>query len=346
MEEQARLGGRCTQQGCDAARSGTCIDGLKIDDCSHFVIGEPEPEAVEPPSVAAEPKEELISCGPGPALSIAQADAFLRARPAHVIAFVGVPDVGKTTLMSSMYELARRGLMAELGFAGTETMRGFEERCHLSRAASGGDVADTRRTSRRSPLTFLHLNLASKRSGGLHDFLISDRTGEDFDAVIDEPGRCTSLPELLRSNCISILVDGSALADAGKLHAHINKARLLFMSLNQHGLLGPGKRIQLVLTKWDLLSRSQIVHTAVEIFADLTEELRARLPDGAPLTAHKIASRRSTEAVRYGAGIEELIAAWLPPPASIHYTSPSYGQLAFDNEYDGLMRRFAAQAPT
>src|SRR5258708_3096790 len=113
MDEQSRLRGHCTQAGCEAAKTGTCIENLRMEECTHFVIARGvETDGTKAKVDAAEITEELVSIGPGATLDVAQADAFLRARPATLVAFIGIPDAGKTTLISTMYELARRRLMA------------------------------------------------------------------------------------------------------------------------------------------------------------------------------------------------------------------------------------------
>ena len=65
-------------------------------------------------------------------MSAEEADAFLRMRRAQVIALVGGNDVGKTTLLASLYELAHRDMLRDCRFAGSETLRAFEARCFLS----------------------------------------------------------------------------------------------------------------------------------------------------------------------------------------------------------------------
>lgn len=335
--------GRCTQPGCNAGSTGICIDNLRLEECPNFRVeaSAEDAEAIQPPEPTS--PEEFVTIGGGEAFSAAEADAFLRARAARLIALVGGPEVGKTTLLAMTYEMLRRHRFCNLTFAGCDTIRGFEGRCHLSRMASGREIPDTQHTSRRSPVAFLHLRVAQLRNAP-EDLLISDRTGEDFNDVLDRPERCTDFPELGRCDAIALLVDGAKLADQSHANFQISRARRLFMSLHQHGLFPRSRLVQLVLTKLDVLEQSHDGKNGIERFQELSAELQDRGRNDLQLSAHRVAARPVGGNLPVGSGLEDLMRAWLPVRSRPSYISPIVGADGSEtNAFDALMKRFSAE---
>ena len=156
--------------------------------------------------------DDVVFLRGGNHMDVTTADAFLRTRRARVVALIGGNDVGKTTLLASLYEMAGLDQLEDFAFAGCETLRGFEERCHLSRAASNRLEPDTQRTRRALDLRFLHLRLL--KQGQLLDLLFAERAGEDYIEMLDSP-TAIDMPEISRADSIALLVDGADLSQPG-----------------------------------------------------------------------------------------------------------------------------------
>ena len=310
--------GHCSQSGCDAGETGTCIENLRLEECTHFTASATaDPEGAD--SVVLPTDEELVHIGGGIAMSIDVADAFLRIRQGTIVALVGGPGVGKTTLIASLYELVRLGRLGEVRFAGCDTIRAFEERCHLSRAASGREQPDTQRTPRKAPPEFLHLRLAA--AIGTVDFLLSDRTGENYVDMLDAPSSCREMPELMRCDCISLLVDGDQLTAPERRHIQVTRTRRLWRTLAENAVLGRSwVAAQVVLTKLDVLQASPEADRAAAAFDSLAADLRRDCPKQIAFSEHRIASRPTGGALAFGVGLSELVQAWLPVPGQRKYS--------------------------
>jgi hypothetical protein len=338
-----RVIGRCNQAGCDAGITGVCINDLRLEECPNFQVGEAPEDDIRP--VEAEesaPSQDLVVVGGGESLSVTDTDAFLRGRRARVVALIGGPEVGKTTLVAMIYEMARRRMLGRFGFAGSETIRGLEEYCFLSRMASERGQPDTPHTSRMSPLAFLHLRLADFITKNFVDVLMSDRSGEAFTGVLDQPQNCLSLPELRRSASLVLLVDGAKLAEPRAINLHISQVRRLFMVLAQHQILEPHKFVQLTLTKLDILHRANSKGDALHRFTELCEELRERAGSSVRVTLHKTAARPVRNTMPLGVGLEALVASWFEPEFPRKFVSP-IGPPVIGNKsvpLDRLMARF------
>jgi hypothetical protein len=332
--------GRCTQTGCDAATTGVCIDKLPLNECPNFKFPDAPAVAEEPTGAAKEPpSEDWVLVGGGINLSSAKADEFVRGTPTRMVALVGGPEVGKTTLIAMLYELARRRMLERFRFLGSETLRALEERCHLSRTASGNIKPDTPHSSRKTPLAFLHLKLADQRGGrGIH-LLMSDRTGEDFDDVLNEPEKIKAIAEVHRCENLALLVDGELLAHPDRCNDHISRVRRTFMILKQFGAIVPGKNVQVVITKGDLLANSPFRNEATRRLEELGKELVARAQ---PLVEPKFVrtAARPSPSTPLGLGLEELLTTWLEPATQKGFNSP-VPVLAAACSSDPLMVRFA-----
>ncbi|WP_313534371.1 TRAFAC clade GTPase domain-containing protein [Sphingomonas sp.] len=303
----------CRQPGCGGPISGVCINQLPFDECPDVVPPE-DAEPGEPASAETEP--DTVSTGRMGVLSIHEADAFLRAYGGLVLAVVAAPNAGKTTFASALYDLLRRGLLEGFGFAGSETIKGLEERCFDSRVASGEDKPTTLRTRSVSPLIFIHLRIAVP-DGRQLDVLLSDRSGEHFDRALNTPAQFADFHEIGRANAILLLVDGQKLVTSHQ--AEIAGARKLILALAQSGYLA-NKNVHLVVTKTDLLEGA-LQRTLVEQrVAVLAEEVQRR-GKKTHVEVHLIACRARKGQSSFGEGVQRLIEANLPAVTDQSFTT-------------------------
>lgn len=296
---------RCRQPGCEGPASGVCIDGFTVSDCPNVsLIVEPEPaesSAYAEPQMGtgdADGSADFVPTRDGQVLDLQICDQLMRVRGGELICLLAGPSSGKTTLIAAIYEIARRGLFPSISFAGSESIFGFEQRCHLSRAVSDRLTPDTQRTRRRAGLAFLHLDLVLY--GSRRDFYFADRSGETYEALISNPSSASTLPEIVRSDQIWILVDGDRLK-SGR-HAVIAETRRLFLALAQEVELST-KVVRILITKSDLLTENEDLD-----LTPLIQQTVAQLQDrsGVKIDARRISARSwETSAV----SIQEIEAA-------------------------------------
>lgn len=262
----------CHQPGCGGPASGVCIENFRFEECPHLVVST---ENFEGESYAV-PEDELESAqgdyvptSLGATLDSSGCDAFLRRRKATVVAVIAGPEVGKTTLLATLYELARRGKMSGVEFAGSETILGFEQRCYLARAGSSLDVPDTPRTRVSGP-HYLHLRLLIEDE--YNDLLLADRPGENYTRAIEAPAVLRGYEEVVRAEHLLLLVDGREFAS--NPHAVSAGTRRLYRGLLENGLRRE-QQIHLVVTKIDLFDGDELDELRAKAH-DLWTELKAR----------------------------------------------------------------------
>lgn len=307
----------CRQPGCGGPASGQCLEHFSFDECPNLVdlsavaVVPKAPDGPDDALVIGDPAIELVPVSTGPAFSLQEADAFLRRRDAVLVSLLAGPEAGKTTLIAAMYELARRRAFTDLRFAGTESIRGFEERCHLSRHACGADHADTQRT-RSGPPQLLHLRLA--RQAQSFDLLLADRAGEFVTRALEQPHSIATYPEVARADHLLLLVDGAELFHRAPQAS--SDVKRLFQALEQNNLLS-SRPLHIVVTKRDMFKDAQL-DTLEQRAQRLTQFFRERHPS---VQLHLTGARAREEGNGFGEGIESLLHALLPEPTTPVYLS-------------------------
>jgi len=324
----------CRLKGCDGPRSGVCINNLKFDECPDVIpLEEAEAVAAAPAAEALAISREMVQTGGGRSLDAVSCDALLRARGGTVVGLVAGPEVGKTTMIATIYELVHRGRLPGFRFAGSETLCGYEERCHLARLASNGVRPDTRHTPTAEQLSFIHLRLAT--ASGIRDVIFSDRSGEHFDNVLAQPAGIVDFAELGRADTVLLLIDLLQLLKSP--HQPTSQTRRLFMAMDQHGLLD-GKPVRLIGTKADLATSSTMVRRANTALTGLADDLGRRSTNGATVTPLSIASRPRRGSTQIGEGLQELMKIILIEKDPPHFTvGTAWPDKA--TELDALVRR-------
>ncbi len=242
------------------------------------------------------------------------------ARKTRVIVLAGPVASGKTTLLCCLYQLYQEGPFSDTTFAGSRSLRAFEEVAHESRATSGLEVPTTRRTS-RSQTGFLHLRLKPDGSEAL-DVMFSDLSGEPYLEVINRPSQAASLPAIHRADSVVIVVDGSALVDPRLRHTSAFRTQVLLRALLEHGGIRADADVDIVLTKWDRVKAAgeESVAFAAKFLQELAEGAATNYDTASFVTCGQSLADPS---VPTGSGLDSLVKRW-----SRRKRPPTFGPLA------------------
>lgn len=309
----------CSNADCNQASDGKCVEGYEIEECPHVeqISIDDIPETVEPDTILAQP-EPTITLASGEALDRDKASILQRRRVSRSIGLIGPNDSGKTSLIAGVYDLLQEGPVSGAAFAGSSTLIGFEMVCHLARAISRRTVPHTERTSRGADATFFHLDLHQK-DVGLTSLFIGDRSGEDYLAATDQISQADQFFEIRRADCITLLVNGSQLADPGQRHEVRAATPQIVDALVEARAIRAGCRLAIVLTKKDSVVASLYADRVQNDFDGLvksiTESHAAYLGEVKSFTV--AASPKDCDQVARGEGVGDLVLFWLhaSPPA-------------------------------
>lgn len=316
----------CSNLDCNVGSTGVCIDAFtpvlgcpniidnesvsesEVDDRETVEVAEVEHFEVSTPE---KPADIRINVAAGTVLPLIEATNLLRKYNSKVIACVGPSDVGKTTLLASIYEYFNNTIVKPYAFAGSKTLYSFEQICHLSRSASGAISPDTLRTPTTGLASFYHL--AFDKSGIRKDILFADRAGEEYTAILDDSSTCADLYEIKRSDVLLLLVDSSQLAGTDR-HAAKRNTRKLIELLNAENMLLKGLKLVIVMTRYDKVeieTRKTADSTFKAIHSDITQLLSAK---GIVVDKHIVAARPDNEEeFDAGYGVKELLSIILEP---------------------------------
>ena len=235
----------CGRADCTVSETGKCLLEYDPEACPERTVGGDESEGNGP---------EKENFPPSRACTLSDARTLMTQDYVRMVGVLGEPDAGKTACLVSLYLLLGRNRLEGFGFAGSTTLRGFEE---ISRGARRWDRAHppeeltdrTELTGDRSA-SFLHLRLA--RTGGSGDpveLLMSDLPGEWTTELITKR-RVGRLAFLKRADVIWLVVDGRRLEQPETRQLSERRMKLVVARLGTY--LGETKpRLLLVITRRD-----------------------------------------------------------------------------------------------
>jgi hypothetical protein len=272
---------------------------------------------------AAEPTEIAPTTGPvgatkfihlyaGNELTGEDADAVTLRSPAHLVVFAGAAESGKTTVLASIYDRLSEGPFAEIQFAGSRSLLGFEQICHLNRLVSGGTRPDTPHTPLSEEASYYHLALRAKDHGSRRrHILLSAISGELFRLATNSRDDCERLTFLRRANTLVVLIDGARLAVPTQRTQAQSEASSILESFLDANMIGSRCRVEFVFSKLDLLLKAGEV---AKRFLETTElKFQQRFAGRVPnLAFRRIAARPENESTNgpFKDGLADAFVAW------------------------------------
>ncbi|CAE6879689.1 hypothetical protein ACOMICROBIO_LKFPLAJE_00119 [Vibrio sp. B1FIG11] len=278
---------KCTNPNCNYDVDGSCIDGLSLEECPSFNKGL-DLELISPEGIdnsedfLAEPSapESKVQLLGQKALTEDDASSTMKGFPSKVVSFVGQVGVGKTTLISSMYDVFNRKNQLNVRFGRSLSMYALEKLCHHARVTSNGAEVSTPRTTSADGVTFYNLSILDS-SDKRHEIYLADRSGESYSEMLNDTGLVKQYSELRRSDLICVLIDSSSLGNKAIRHRHkrqvINLIKALVSNLHPYG----SYNFILLLTKYDLVEgtdNEDLCNTEIRLICQkIEQELAIRL---------------------------------------------------------------------
>lgn len=285
-------------------------------------------EDIEP---VEEAEPEFIELFSGAALSATDAEVITLRSRTHLVVFAGAEGSGKTTVLTSIYERLNQSTFAGFKFAGSRSLLGFEEICHLNRLASGATQPDTQRTRLTDETKYYHLALrGTEPLAARRHILLSAMSGELFRMAKDSQEEAERLTFLRRADTIVVLVDGARLATpAQRMSAQADAADIL-ESLLDANMVSQSCRVEFVFSKLDRITAAG--QTALDFLAKTQDKFEIKFRSLVPhLSFRQVAARPSPSSTvtseHWDDGLAEAFVSWtgIMSPSS---TNNPFGQLA------------------
>lgn len=312
---------KCSNFGCPVAQNGKCLEGLSLEKCPHYGKDAPLPTRVADAQSEANNEQRVTQQRPerklptADLINVDQAGTLCCSLACKSVAFVGPSNAGKSSLIAALYEKFQEGILEGYSCKWSDTLQAFERICHHARLVSQRDVAYTEHTRLKTGLHYYHLRLRSDSSD--LELLLADRAGELYSSAANDPSTVKDHVELRRADTINLLLDGKKLADVGQRHNAKTELRQILQGIIDSDVLGPVRRVALVLTKMDELLESPRAAVANEEFETYFDSLQRTFGDQlTQFQPFKIAASPTIgEQVARGHGIQDLFRFWVHTPA-------------------------------
>ncbi|OJW12784.1 hypothetical protein [Mucilaginibacter sp. 44-25] len=299
----------CEQTDCPVRASGKCLEGLEPESCSHFYWSDGEESEGEQDKKPDQ--NNLIRLFPGTELHTKELGIVTYEHPTNLIIIIGESFSGKSTVLTSIFDMFQVGKFKQFYFAGSYTQYGFESRCHLSRAPSGLVEPDTAHTQ-SIEFNFLHIAFKDKEnlSRDAHHLLLSDISGERFNMAINSATMMTEMSLMKEAEHLVYLLDGEKLADKFQRNAIVTRANQFISRAVDNGLFDTDTEITIIFTKYDLLTDIVNDGTLEKIKKSFVDRFEANL---SAIKFEVIAARPKppTADIPFGFGLEHLLSVWL-----------------------------------
>jgi hypothetical protein len=224
-----------------------------------------------------------------------------------VFVLAGGPECGKTSAYAALYERLGRGPFAGRMFAGSQTILGFEKRCHYWRTSSMLEGWSMRHTQAED-LPWLHLRLRDLAAREpIQDLLLGDFDGEFFRALINNDYQPSKLPFLRRADHVGVVLNGAKLARAATRESQYKDAINLVNQLYKDPEHAPVSAM-LVVTMIDLIADVEDTRDQAAI-EELIQKVHGHIQQvaGREVPVVRLAVRSENEKFPLGHGLEDLL---------------------------------------
>jgi hypothetical protein len=241
------------------------------------------------------------------------ATSIAASKPVRLVVIAGPVDCGKTTLLTSLYELFQCSPVSGYLFAGSVTLPAFERRCHLSRIVSGAAAPETPRTP-YGEAKYLHLAVSTADPPRTRlELLFTDVSGEAFERARDSTIECQRLGFLKRADHFVMLLDGEKLVREEKRWRVVQDSMTLLQSCLDSGMLGPRSLVTVLYSKYDYLAAAKEKEHCAAFWADAKKRFERRFSSRVGrLQFGEIASRpMQCKTLKFGYGVPELLQDWV-----------------------------------
>lgn len=220
-------------------------------------------------------EKDSVKIYSGEAISEKDINTYFSQDFIKLIVLAGLPEYGKTTLISSIYDkFIQYGKYGNFEFTGSKTILGFEKRSYLARLKNG-QQSDTRRTSLLEDNPYLDLSLISIDDRAKQRLMFFDTSGEAFKKLLKDNTKIKEFRSLLRADHFTYIFDISCYKELSERYLAKDKAKTIIRSIKDQQMFSPNLNIEIVFTKWDKITengellkyRNSIVNDVKEVFS-------------------------------------------------------------------------------
>jgi hypothetical protein len=190
----------------------------------------------------------------------------------ELVFLVGPVGSGKTTIEVMTYQIFLCNIFKNLIFAGSLSLKGFEERAINMRIISGKSEPDMERTPINVANKYLHLGIKNIATNNIHNLLLTDISGEEFESCCNNPELMSSkFMNLQLAKSICFVLDGQRLIDVFKRNPAFSQVMQFIQTTLDAKLVKHNTLICILLTKYDIVEDAMKKDTSLKEFIEKIE---------------------------------------------------------------------------
>lgn len=247
----------------------------------------------------------------GRALSLQETYSVMASENTVFVILIGPSECGKTTIETTLYQLFQRSKVSGFLFAGSKTIQGYEERSFYTRVNSKQEVATTPRTSRGLQEIILHLRLFDENKNQKINYLFADLSGEEVQVHLANVNSLTqNMPFIRRANIYTFILDGERLVSKYQRNGVIEEASMMIRTIFDAGLYSKLIKVQLVISKYDIIEARNDDNTKQFIEKSLNELQILISKYINDISFHNVAAMPNEGSLEVGFGLDSLLSSW------------------------------------
>jgi hypothetical protein len=304
----------CQRPDCKVAETGVCdLKHDPVELCPNYA--KPANAETPPDAQASAPRTVAAArIASGDTMAWEDLEAFSRGHRIQTVSVIGEPKSGKTTLIAAIYASLCKGPIGDREFVGSRTLVGFAKRHHLALLNSERKTPKTPRTSRDDPTSFFHLALRPKSGGSISHLVISDRSGEAYQAARQDTSLVKELTELKLADRACFVLDAAKLTHPERHATYSRQFKQMICALRDNGAFRDSAAIEVIATKIDTTNRPERAEKSAAILDEyerqITEELKA---SGDGFGFHRVCALPKSHLETGYLGLGETLERWTTP---------------------------------
>ncbi|WP_246713861.1 TRAFAC clade GTPase domain-containing protein [Rhizobium leguminosarum] len=260
------------------------------------------------------PKVDGVALRPNTLIPERGITGFRNRSRAQTVVLVGEQKTGKTTLLAALYGLFCKGPIGDFEFVSSQTLYSFAERNHLAMLSPDRAAPATPRTSIAESVSYFHLKV--RQGEVVSEMIISDRSGETFEAARVDTSLMDRLTELALADRICFLLDASRLTKIETRAAYRRIFRQTMRALIDNDVIPKTAKIEVLVTKIDRVSREKDGRDLLAEVTEYEEELIKEFGSkGLAFQIHRICALPRANVKLGFLGMNELVGRWALTPA-------------------------------
>lgn len=307
----------CSHPECKIAQTGKCdLKHDPVELCPNYgkTVQTPPTNSGGQQPTSQRTSPSAIAIAAGETMEWEDLEAFGRGHRIRTVSVIGEPRSGKTTLIAAIYASLCRGPVGDNDFIGSRTLVGFAKRHYLALLNSQRNSPKTPRTSRDDPAAFFHLGLRSKARGEISHLVVSDRSGEAYQAARRDTALVKNLIELRAAERACFVLNAAKLTNPERHAGYSRQFKQMIYALRDNGAFRNDVAIEVLATKIDTTRRPERIAESAAILDDYEAQIIEEFKkEGIEFGFHRVCALPKSHLQTGYLGLGETLARWIAP---------------------------------